>query len=171
MAGTRDFGNVRFWKDVQNQRFTKKTTKNVFEKKKKTVFPGSNFPLIAIHKIISHIWEDGSRKVNNDEPDLSFFHETLLTCYQPGRSKTLFFDLNPKGGQICVSWAHPLGSGLGPPTWARLGPSHVGPAARLRPTHLGPAWAHPFGFGLGGADAGAGAAGRPDPGPSQRTQG
>ena len=40
------------------------------------------------------------------------------------------------------SW---LGPSLGPPTWARLGP-----------THLGPAWTHPFGF----PDAGAGGAGR-----------
>ena len=33
--------------------------------------PGSEIPLLAIHKSISHIWEDGSRKANNDEPDLS----------------------------------------------------------------------------------------------------
>ena len=31
-----------------------------------------------------------------------------------------------------------LGPSLGPPTWARLGP-----------THLGPAWAHPLGPSLG----------------------
>ena len=36
--------------------------------------PGSKIPLLAIHKIISHIWEDGSRKVNNDEPDLRFLY-------------------------------------------------------------------------------------------------
>ena len=36
--------------------------------------PGSKIPLLAIHKIISHIWEDAPRKVNNDEPDLRFFH-------------------------------------------------------------------------------------------------
>ena len=36
--------------------------------------PKSKIPLLAIHKLISHIWEDGSRKVNNDEPDLIFFH-------------------------------------------------------------------------------------------------
>ena len=36
------------------------------------------------------------------------------------------------------AWAHPLGPGVGPPTWARLGP-----------THLGPAWAHPLGPSLG----------------------
>ena len=38
------------------------------------VLPGSKFPLLAIHKIISHIWEDGSRKVNTDKPDLGFVH-------------------------------------------------------------------------------------------------
>ena len=35
-----------------------------------------------------------------------------------------------------------LGPSLGPPTWARRGPTHLGP----RPTHLGPAWAHPLGM-------------------------
>ena len=40
-----------------------------------------------------------------------------------------FYFLGPK----FLAWAH-----LGPPTWARLGP-----------THLGPAWVHPCGPGLG----------------------
>ena len=40
---------------------------------KNPVLSGSKFPLLAIHKSISHIWEDGSRKVNNDEPELRFF--------------------------------------------------------------------------------------------------
>ena len=58
---------------------------SIFSKtrKKKTVFepiqifeqlPGTKIQLLAIHKIISHIWEDAARKVNNDEPDLRFFH-------------------------------------------------------------------------------------------------
>ena len=64
---------------------------------------GSKFPLLAIHKIISHIWEDGSRKVNNDEPDLRFLSRKLLICYKPCRSKTLFFDLNPKGKKFHIS--------------------------------------------------------------------
>ena len=96
MAGTRDFGNFRFWKIVRVL-FFKNPQKNVFENK--SVLSGSKFPLLAIHKIISHIWEDGSRKVNNDEPDLRFFSRKLLTCYQPDSSKTLFFDLNPKGAK------------------------------------------------------------------------
>ena len=59
-----------------------------------------------------------------------------------------------------ISGLGPLGPSLGPPTWARRGPTHLGPAwahprgpslgpptwARLGPTHLGPAWAHPLGF-------------------------
>ena len=69
-----------------------------------------------------------------------------MTCYQPGRSKTLFFDLNPKGAKsvypgpthLGPAWAYPLGPGLDPPAWAQLGP-----------THLGPAWAHPLGPSLG----------------------
>ena len=68
--------NMKFWKFeiLENVRvpFFKKTQKMVFEKS--PVLPGSKIPLLAIHKIISHIWEDGSRKVNNDEPDLRFFH-------------------------------------------------------------------------------------------------
>ena len=55
--------------------FQKKRKKKVFEKVQ--IFeqlPGSKIPLLAIHKIISHIWEDAPRKVNNDEPDFRFFY-------------------------------------------------------------------------------------------------
>ena len=41
---------------------------------KNLILPGSKIPLLAIHKIISHIWEDRSRKVNNDEPNFRLFH-------------------------------------------------------------------------------------------------
>ena len=51
--------------------FQKTAKKNVW---KNPVLPGSKFQFLAIHKIISHIWEDGSQKVNNDEPDLRFLH-------------------------------------------------------------------------------------------------
>ena len=94
MAGTRDFGNFRFLKNVRVPFFKNPQKKCVlkippfvrlyFSKtRKKMVFekiqifeqlPGSKIPLLAIHKIISHIWEDAPRKVNNDEPDLRFFH-------------------------------------------------------------------------------------------------
>ena len=88
--------------------------------------------------------------------------------------KNLVFRPQSQGGQICVSWAHPLGPGLGPHTWARLGPTHLGPAwahprgpslgpptwARLGPTHLGPAWAHPLGFPDAAGDGDGAGAGR-----------
>ena len=41
--------------------------------------------------------------------------------------ENLVFRLQSQGGQICESWANPLGPGLGPPTWARRGPTHLGP--------------------------------------------
>ena len=31
------------------------------------------------------------------------------------------------GPSLGPAWAHPLGPGLGPPTWARLEPTHLGP--------------------------------------------
>ena len=43
--------------------------------------------------------------------------------------ENLVFRPQSQGGQICVSWAHPLGPGLGPPTWAQLGPTQLGPDA------------------------------------------
>ena len=71
--------NMRFWKFEMLEKcpgpiFQKPAKENVFEKKEKTVLPGSKIPLLAIHKIISHIWEDRSRKVNNDEPGFRIFH-------------------------------------------------------------------------------------------------
>ena len=55
--------------------FFSKTSTNVFEKVQIwEQLLKSKSPLLAVHKIISHIWEDGSRKVNNDEPDLRFLH-------------------------------------------------------------------------------------------------
>ena len=54
--------------------FFKHPQKMVFEKIQSfEQLPGSKIPLLAIHKFISHIWEDAPRKANNDEPDLRFF--------------------------------------------------------------------------------------------------
>ena len=107
------------------------------------VLPGSKFPLFAIYKITSHIWEDGSRKINNDEPDLRFFHGNFRPVINQAVRKPCFSTSIPRGPNLCIlcpptAWAHPLGPGLGPPTWAQL-----------EPTHLGPAWAHPLGPSLG----------------------
>ena len=94
MAGTQYFGNLRFLKNVRVPFFKNQQkigfgkcpplSGSIFQKpaknwclKKIQIFdqlPGSKIPLLAIHKIISHIWEDAPRKVNNDEPDLRFFH-------------------------------------------------------------------------------------------------
>ena len=32
------------------------------------------------------------------------------------------------GPGVGPAWAHPFGPGVGPPTWARRGPTHLGPA-------------------------------------------
>ena len=95
MAGTRDFENLRFLKKCPGPMFQKPAKEFVFENaplcpvfnfsktRNKIVvdkiqtfeqLPKSQIPLLAIHKIISHIWEDRSRKVNNDEPGLRFVH-------------------------------------------------------------------------------------------------
>ena len=71
MAGTCDFGNLRFWKNVRVPFFKNPQQHEVL---KMPPFSGSKIPRLAIHKIISHIWEDRSRKVNMNEPDLRFFH-------------------------------------------------------------------------------------------------
>ena len=71
MAGTRDFDILRFWKNARVPFFKNPQKNGVW---KNQVLPGSKIPLLAIHKIISHVWEDAPRKVNNEEPDLRFFH-------------------------------------------------------------------------------------------------
>ena len=60
-------------------------------------FPKYRSPHPVTLATIWHIWEGRSQKVNMEEPDLRFLSQKLLTCYKPCRSKTLFFDLNPKG--------------------------------------------------------------------------
>ena len=61
------------------------------------------------------------------------------------------------------AWAHPLGPGVGPPTWAWRGPTHarpsLGPPSWAQTPPAPPAPAAPDEFS------------NPDPGPSQRTQG
>ena len=100
MAGTWDFGNLRFWKNVRVPFFKNPHTNWAF---KIPLLPGSKIPLLAIHKIISHIWEDRSRKVNNDEPDLRFFHGNVWPVISQAIPKPCFSTSIPRG-QICVSW-------------------------------------------------------------------
>ena len=64
--------------------------------------PGSKFPLLAIHKIISHIWEDRSRKVNNDEPDLRFFHGNFWPVISQAVRKPCFSTSIPRGPNLCI---------------------------------------------------------------------
>ena len=120
MAGTWDFGNFRFLKNVRVP-FFKNPQKNgvlkmppfvrfyffqkpgkhiVFETK--SVFPGSKIPLLAIHKIISHIWEDAPRKVNNDEPDLRFFHGNFWPVISRTVRKPCFSTSIPRGPNLCI---------------------------------------------------------------------
>ena len=138
MAGTRYFGNFRFWKKCTGPRFSKFRKKCVL---KNQVLPGSKIQLLAIHKIISHIWEDASGKVNNDEPDLRFFHGNFWLVISQAVRKPCFSTSIPREPNLCI---------LGPPTWAWLGPTHLDCET--------PAPA-PDEFS------------NPDPGPSQRTQG
>ena len=64
---------------------------------KMSIFSGSKIPLLAIHKIISHIWEDRSRKVNNDEPDLRFFHGNFWPVISRTVRKPCFSAWIPRG--------------------------------------------------------------------------
>ena len=44
------------------------------DQEKSKLFLKCKSPHLAILVNIRHIWEDRSRKLNNDEPDLRFFH-------------------------------------------------------------------------------------------------
>ena len=64
---------------------------------KSPVLPGSKIPLVSIHKMISHIWEDRSQKVNDDEPDLRFFFMETFDLLSARPSENLvFFEPDPK---------------------------------------------------------------------------
>ena len=94
MAGTWDFENLRFWKNVRVL-FFKNPQKNDFLKM--SLFSESKIPLLAIHKIISHIWEDAPQKVNNDEPDLRFFHGNFWPVISQAVRKPCFLAWIPRG--------------------------------------------------------------------------
>ena len=81
--GTENHGTARHVKNLDTEKYwhgmARKHIINMFflffmffGRTTSEIFLKSQIPLLAIHKIISHLWEDGSRKVNNDEPDLRF---------------------------------------------------------------------------------------------------
>ena len=53
--------------------------------------PGSKIPLLAIHKSISHIWEDAPRKVNNDANPISDFFTETFDLLSAGQFENLVF--------------------------------------------------------------------------------
>ena len=61
--------------------------------------PKSKSPLSAIHKIIWHLWEDGSRKVNTNEPDLRIFHGNFWPVMSQAVRKP-FFRPQSQGGKF-----------------------------------------------------------------------
>ena len=71
------------------------------------LLPGSKFPFFAIHNFISHIWEDGSRKVNNDEPDLRCFHGNFRPVISQAVRKPCFSNSHPRG-QTLAGWTFSL---------------------------------------------------------------
>ena len=94
MAGTCYFGNLRFWKNVRVS--FSKTSKRKWVLKMPPL-PGSEIPRLAIHKIISHIWEDRSRKVNNGEPGFRFFHWNFWPVISQAVRKSCFSAWIPRG--------------------------------------------------------------------------
>ena len=78
--------------------FQKPTKYGVWEN---PVLSRSKFPLLAIH-IFSHIWEDRSRKVNNDEPDLGFFHGNFWPVISQAVRNPCFSTSIPRGPNLCI---------------------------------------------------------------------
>mgnify|MGYP001489833625 CR=1 FL=1 len=116
--GTENIGTEKSWHGTARKKYHKIVFwgKIFLGRKIRDFLPGSKIPLLAIHKIISHIWEDRSRKVNNDEPDLRFFHGNFRPVISQAVRKPCFSTSIPRGPNLCI---------LGPPTWARLGPNHL----------------------------------------------
>ena len=72
--------------------------KHVFEKIQIwEQLPNFKFQFSAILKIIWPIWEDGSRTVNNDEPDLRLFHGNFWPVMSQAVRKPCFSTSMPRG--------------------------------------------------------------------------
>ena len=82
--------------------FQKPAKKGVWKIKICEQLPGSKIPLLAIHKITSHTWEDAPRKVNNDEPDLRFFHGNFWPVISRTVRKPCFSTSIPRGPNLCI---------------------------------------------------------------------
>merc|ERR1712185_82342 len=113
---TRDFGNLRFWKNARVPCF----------KNPQTILFLKSIKLFHIYGKMR------LEKLIMKNPISDFFTETF-DLLSAGQSENLVFRPQPQGGQICVSWAHPLGPGLGPPTWAQLGPQTPPPPPAAAP--------------------------------------
>ena len=113
MAGSCNSGNLRFGKNVRVPFFKFQPTNGFWKcpplgasnSRKKRVWkteqlPKSKSPLSAIHKIIWHILKDGSRKVNNGEPDLRFFHGNFWPVISHAVRKPCFSTSTPRGQNL-----------------------------------------------------------------------
>ena len=83
------FARFYFFKNHQKKEFEKI---QIFEQ-----LPKSKSPLLAIYKIIWHIWQPRSRKVNNDEPDLRFFHGNFWPVISHAVRNPCFSTSIPRG--------------------------------------------------------------------------
>ena len=145
MAGTLFFGNLRFWKNVRVP-FSKFTRNN-------WVLKMPPFVRFQFLKIPQQKWcFKKSRSGNNSQTSnlhfqrsINLFHiygkmdleklittrfeifsRKLLTCSKPCRSKTLCFDLNPKGAQSWISDAAGAAAGRILKSRSRPLPTHPG---------------------------------------------
>ena len=69
---------------------------------KSKLFLKCKSPHLAILINIWHIWEDRSRKVNNDEPDLRFFHGNFWPVISRTVRKPCFSTSIPRGPNLCI---------------------------------------------------------------------
>ena len=95
---------MRFWKF----QILEKCPGPIFKNQQKNgvwkhpALPGSKIPPLAIHKSISHVWEDRSRKVNNDEPDLRFFYGNFWPVISRTVRKPCFSTSIPRGQNLAI---------------------------------------------------------------------
>ena len=97
---------------------------------KSKLFLKCKSPHLAILINIWHIWEDRSRKVNNDEPDLRFFHGNFWPVISQAVRKPCFSTSIPRGPtHLGPAWAHPdaaAGAGRILKSRSRPLPTHPG---------------------------------------------